>query len=193
MSDFLRALLVFLAISNAAGAALAFDVDLQRGVRQRVAVSFAAWVLAMALAGFAVVMRERLLEALQIAAASFDLAAGAVMVVAALRPLWSGRTIDVPANARLRAWRLAVAPLAVPALAGPAALVAAIAYADRYETGATVAALAVAFAVTAVAAAGARPLNRVLGGAVLVSASRLIAAVLIVLAFALIVDGVQRV
>ncbi len=156
-------------------------------------MSFTAWVLAVALAGLAVVMRERLLDALQIAAASFDLAAGAVMVVAALRPLWGGRTIDVPANAGLRAWRLAVAPLAVPALAGPAALVAAVAYAGRYGDGATVAALAVAFAVTAVAVAGARPLNRVLGGAVLASASRLTAAVLIVLAFALIVDGVQRV
>ena len=193
MSDFLRAVLVFLAISNAAGAALAFDVDLPRGVRRRIAVVFAAWVLAVALTGLAVVTRERLLDALQVAAASFDLAAGAVMVVAALRPLRDGRAVDVPEDAGLRAWRLAVAPLAVPAMAGPAALVAAVAYADRYGDGATVAAAAVAFAVTAAAVAGARALNRVLAGAVLASASRLTAAVLIVLALALVVDGVQRV
>ena len=193
MSDFLRALLLFLAISNAAGAALAFDVDLLRDARRRIAVGLAAWVVAVALAALAVVTRERLLDALQVSAASFDLAAGAVMVVAALRPLWSGRTVDVAGDAGERAWRLAVAPLAVPALAGPAALVAAVAYADRYGDGATVAAAAVAFAVTAAAVAGARALNRVVGGAALGSTSRLTAAVLIVLALALIVDGVQRV
>ena len=195
MDDFPRALIVFFAAVNPAAAVLAFGAATPGvSARRRGELAAAAGLLALALLALAAALRESLLDLLQASPESFEVAAGIVMVVGALRPLWPGRTPDAaPGEGRPPAWHVALAPLAVPVLASPAAVAAALVYFGRYDTAPTLAAVAVVLAFSAAAAALAPVAARAPGSAALSAVARLTAALLVFVALALTVDAIRSV
>jgi small neutral amino acid transporter SnatA (MarC family) len=89
-------------------------------------------------------LSDPLLDALHISGPSFEFAGAAAMVPLAIRLLVFGDSMAPPA------WKLPdyawLVPFALPLLAGPVSLIAAISYADRF--GATDATVAVAIALS---------------------------------------------
>ncbi|MCY4639680.1 MAG: hypothetical protein OXC94_05000 [Chloroflexi bacterium] len=129
---------------------------------------------------------------LEVSAASFEMAAGIVMVAAAGSTLLRGRSIEAGLLATHSGLAYAAA-LALPVLAGPAVLAAAIAYAGREGSTATLVGAAIALVAAAAASAAApAPLARRhqlwLG-----FVARLLAALLVVLGAGLVVSGLRAV
>ena len=188
MEDFGRALIIFFAAINPAAALLALDAAGDHSRSRRSAIAALAAVAAFALLAFAAVMRQPLLDALDASGESFEVAAAVVMVVAAARPLLTGRAVAVEPRSTARWWSFALAPLAVPALAGPAALAAAVVYVERYDAAPALAAAAVVLALTAAASATTQA-----GTPALTALARVTAVLLVFVAFALAVDAVRSV
>lgn len=182
MSDFARMLLVFFATVNPAYVLLSATGQLA-GRQGRVALAGVAGIVAVALALGAAGGSSRVLDALDVEPETFRTSAGIVMAVVGGLGIW--RPCErVPFD---RGPGAAVFPLAIPLLAGPATLVAAISYADdpgRAET-AWAATIIIAATAGAVAIAPAR------FQAALAGVARLTSAFLIVLAVGLIVSGVR--
>ncbi|GAB4322659.1 MAG: hypothetical protein Kow0010_03510 [Dehalococcoidia bacterium] len=182
MSDFARMLLVFFATVNPAYVLLSAAGPLS-GRGGRAPLAGAAGVIAVVLALAAAFGSNRILDALEVEPETFRTSAGIVMVVVGVLIIWRP-TERYPFDPGPGA---AIFPLAIPLLAGPATLVAAISSADdpgRAET-ALAATIIVAATASAVAIAPAR------FEAALTSIARLTGALLIVLAVALIVSGVR--
>lgn len=146
--------------------------------------------LAGALLLLAVAAREPFLDFLDVSAASFEVAAGLIMIAGSLRPLWQGRALEATTSLGSGDLRHALAPLAVPLMASPAALAAAISYGDRTDALATAVAAALLVALTAAAIGWRSSLTRAVGGATVAAVARLSGALLVVLGFGLVVDGV---
>lgn len=130
---------------------------------------------------------------LDVSAESFQFAAAAIMAPPALRLLGNGDSMS-PLSARedsgSRFW---LVPIAMPLLAGPAAIAAAIAYAGRFgEDTATVASAVVLAASASILLAGPL-LERLVHRAGLTLLGRLSGALLIVIAVELAIDGVRSV
>ena len=195
MSDALLLLAVFWAAINppASVASLpdAFE-GIERGTRRALAVT--AWVVAAALLAAAALLHGPFLDLLDVSASSFDIAAGIIMLAGAARPLLRGRAIEEATASLLDASpRAAVVPLAVPLLASPAALAAAIAYGERAGEGPTIV-VAVVVSGVAVLAMVVGPLHRWRHRQPLDDAlARITGALLVVVAIGLIVDGVLSV
>lgn len=162
--------------------------------RERVRRMAAAAVLAAALLLLAAVLHGPLLDLLDVSAASFDIAAGLVMVAGAARPLLRGRAIEEGvAAAAGDGWRAVLAPLAVPLLATPAALAAAVSWAGRAgEAPAAVAAIVLVALSAHWLAYWPQPRSRA-GRAALDALARLTGVLLAVLAVGLVVQGVLAV
>ena len=158
---------------------------------QRARLLVAAWALAAALLALAALLHEPLFDLLEVSPPSFDVAAGIVMLVGAVRPLVHGRAIEeTTASLADGGRRSALAPLAVPLLATPAALAAAVSYGERAGEGATIA-VAIAIAGLAALLLAAQPLlGTCVGRAIFEALARLGGALLVVSAIGLIVDGV---
>ena len=195
MTDTLLLVAVFWAAINPP-ASLASLPDSFEGVERhrRTALLIGGWVVAVALLALAVVLRQPFLDLLEVSASSFDIAAGIVMLAGAWRPLLRGRAIEEATASLLDATpRAALAPLAVPLLASPAALAAAIAYGERSGEGPTIA-VAAAVSGVAVLAVVVGPLLRWRHRQPLDAAlARLTGALLVAIAVGLIVDGVLNV
>lgn len=158
--------------------------------RRRLALP--ALAVAGLLVGGGALLHERWRDLLEVSAASFALAAGIVMIAAGAVALLRGRTVEAGLLATGSGVWYAAA-LAVPLLASPATLAAAVAYAERDGASASVAAAAIALIAAAAASAQARaPLSRRrelwLG-----LAARSLAALLVVLGAGLVVDGLRAV
>ena len=194
MDDFARALLVFFAAVNPAAAVQAFHAvapNVPRGDRALVAA--AAGAIAIALLALAAALRDPLLDFLALSDVSFDVASGLVMVIGAARVLWHGRALDAPPHEGSPSlWRVAVAPLAVPVIAGPATLAATVAYVGRYDAAPTL--LAAAAIVVLTSAATFVPRAGRAGAAGWLPALAVVtAALLMLLGFGLGVDGIRGV
>ncbi len=165
---------------------------IERG--RRVRLVLAGWGAAAVLLALAALLHGPFLDLLDVSASSFDIAAGIVMLAGAARPLLRGRAIEEATASLLDASpRGAVVPLAVPLLASPAALAAAIAYGERAGAAPTIA-VAVAVSGVAVLAMVVGPLLRWRHRQPLDEAlARLTGALLVVVAIGLIVDGVLSV
>lgn len=159
--------------------------------RRRGELLAAAFALAAALLLLAVLLHEPLLDLLEVSPPSFDVAAGIVMLVASLRPLMRGRAIEEATAAMADGGRRsAVAPLALPLLATPAAFAAAIAYAARAgEPESAVVAIALV-ALAALSLVWQPQLLARVGRAPIEGLARLSGALLVAVAVGLIVDGV---
>ncbi len=194
MSELPLLLIVFWAALNppASAASLASVEPLAAGRRDGLLA--AAGPLAAALLLLAAVLHGPLLDLLDVSAASFDIAAGIVLVAGAARPLLRGRAIEEAIAAAAGDGRRAVlAPLAVPLLATPAALVAAVSWGERAGEAQTAVVAVVLVALTALwLARGPQPHSRA-GRAALDALARLTGALLAVLAVGLVVQGIMAV
>ena len=158
---------------------------------RRRALAAVGWAIAAALLLLAVALHEPLLDLLEVSPPSFDVAAGLVMLVGAVRPLVRGRAIEeATAGTATDGWRAAAAPLAVPLLATPAALAAAIAYGERSGEAQTAVVSLALVAVTAALLAFEPAVTTRLGRAPIEALARLTGALLVAVAVGLVVDGV---
>ena len=195
MTDTLLLVAVFWAAINPP-ASLASLPDSFDGVerRRRTAMLIGGWVVAAALLALAVVLRQPFLDLLEVSASSFDIAAGIVMLAGAWRPLLRGRAIEEATASLLDAPpRAALAPLAVPLLASPAALAAAVAYGERAGEGATIAVALIVAGVSALSMASEPVLRSRHRQPIAGALARLTGALLVAVAVRLIVDGVLNV
>jgi multiple antibiotic resistance protein len=196
MSDLPLLLLAMVAVVNPAAVALAASAEAAPTQEQRRRLAVPALALAAVLVGGAALLHEQVIDALDVSAASFEAAAGFVLLAAALVTLLRGRSVEAGLLA-VRSPRGYVVALGFPVSAGPAVLVAAIAYAERSGVGVTLAGGALALGLAALASAavpatGSSPIEarRALWLGV---AARLLAALLAALAVGLIVDGLRAV
>ena len=165
---------------------------IERG--RRVRLVLAGWGSAAVLLALAALLHGPFLDLLDVSASSFYIAAGIVMLAGAARPLLRGHAVEEATASLLDASpRAAVVPLAVPLLASPAALAAAIAYGERAGEAPTIV-VAVAVSGVAVLAMVVGPLLRWRHRQPLDDAlARITGALLVVVAIGLIVDGVLSV
>ncbi|MCC6383281.1 MAG: hypothetical protein IT304_12310 [Dehalococcoidia bacterium] len=182
MTDFLRLLVVFLAAINPAG--VAFVAAAWTPERGRRVVLATGGLLAEALVLAAVFGADGLLDFLEVAPESFRLAAGIVLLVVGVQVLW-GLTPSAAAGAGLSA---GLFPFAIPLLAGPATLAAAVSHSVDDGEGVTLAAAGLALAVALALALQAPAAPRVLDGL-----SRLTGGLLVVVAAGLMVSGVRAI
>lgn len=193
MSELPLLLIVFWAALNPpASAASLASVALPGEQRTRLLASAAA--IAAALLLLAAVLHGPLLDLLDVSAASFDIAAGIVMIAGAARPLLRGRAIEEAiADAAGDGRRAILAPLAVPLLATPAALAAAVSWGERAGEAPTALVAVALVALTAHwLARGPQPRSRA-GRAALDALARVTGALLAVLAVGLVVQGIMAV
>ena len=132
MSELPLLLIVFWAALNPSASAASLASATLPPSRQTDRLLAAAGVIAAALLLLAAVLHRPLLDLLDVSAASFDIAAGLVLLAGAARPLLRGRAIEEGiASAAGDGRRAVLAPLAVPLLATPAALAAALSWGER--------------------------------------------------------------
>lgn len=118
----------------------------------RVTIVGTAVAVAAVLLGVAVLAAEPVLDWLDVSAPAALLAAGIVVLVPAVEQLWHGPEGRVERAPGASPVRVGVFPLGVPVVAGPAALVAVVAWSGAEGAGTTLAALALALATLAAVA-----------------------------------------
>ena len=194
MSELPLLLIVFWAALNPPASAAALASVGAPPEAQRMRLLAAASALAALLLLLAALLHGPLLDLLDVSAASFDVAAGIVMLAGAARPLLRGRAIEEAVAAAAGDGRRAIlAPLAVPLIATPAALAAAVSWGERAGEAPT--ALA-AIVLVAVAGhwLGRGPLPHAgAGRAILDALARLTGLLLAVIAVGLVVQGILAV
>ena len=194
MSELPLLLIVFWAALNPPALAASLASATLPPSRQTDRLLAAAGVIAAALLLLAAVLHRPLLDLLDVSAASFDVAAGLVMLAGAARPLLRGRAIEEGiASAAGDGRRAVLAPLAVPLLATPAALAAALSWGERAGEAQTAAAAIVLVALSALWLARAPQPSSRAGRAALDALARLTGVLLAVLAVGLVVRGVLAV
>ena len=201
MSELPLLLIVFWAALNPPASAASLASATLPPSRQTDSLLVAAGAIAAVLLLLAAVLHGPLLDLLDVSAASFDVAAGLVMLAGAARPLLRGRAIEEGiASAAADGRRAALAPLAVPlrrrrqsALATPAALAAAVSWGERAGEAQTAAAAIVLVALSALWLARAPQPSSRAGRAALDALARLTGVLLAVLAVGLVVRGVLAV
>ena len=194
MSELPLLLIVFWAALNPPASAASLASATLPPSRQTDRLLAAAGVIAAALLLLAAVLRGPLLDLLDVSAASFDIAAGLVMLAGAVRPLLRGRAIEEGiASAAGDGRRAVLAPLAVPLLATPAALAAAVSWGERAGEAQTAIAAIVLVALSALWLARAPQPSSRAGRAALDALARLTGVLLAVLAVGLVVRGVLAV
>ena len=193
MSELPLLLIVFWAALNPPASAASLASAALPG-EERPRLIAAAGALAAVVLLLAAVLHGPLLDLLDVSAASFDIAAGIVMMAGAARPLLRGRAIEEAiAAAAGDGQRAILAPLAVPLLATPAALAAAVSWGERAGEAQTALVAIVLVALTALwLARGPQPQSRA-GRAALDALARLTGALLAVLAVGLLVQGIMAV
>jgi multiple antibiotic resistance protein len=185
MTDFTRVAVALFAVLNTPGVIRAFAALAPTDASGR--TRFVGTVLGLTFASLAVVaiVSDPVLDWLDISPENFQVAAGIVMLVLALRLLWSGE-LGAP-NLRSPYWG------ALSLVLGPVPVVAILGYATRYGIGTSIGAAVVAVVVSAVVLMTSRWLGKALrapGRSVL---ARCNGALIVLLAIQLIVDGIQSV
>ena len=194
MSELPLLLIVFWAALNPPASAASLASATLPPSRQTDRLLVAAGAIAAVLLLLAAVLHGPLLDLLDVSAASFDVAAGLVMLAGAARPLLRGRAIEEAlASAAGEGRRAVLAPLAVPLLATPAALAAALSWGERAGEAQTAAAAIVLVALSALWLARAPQPSSRAGRAALDALARLTGVLLAVLAVGLVVRGVLAV
>lgn len=183
MNDYLRLLVVFFAAVNPAAVATAMVAKGAEHESRVPCVIGAA--IAIALFAVAVLVSSSMLDWLQIEPETFRVAAGIVMALGGAYTIWFGRWgihSDVPG------YQTAVFPLALPLLAGPAGLIAALSYSVDDGAGRTLGAVVVSVAIGAMLVAiGPRQ------AAALDAVARITGGLLVAIAAGLVVSGVRAI
>ena len=150
-------------------------------------------LIALAVFALTAILADPFLELIDVSPENFQFAAGAVMAPFALRLLWTGDSMPQPYSPRIGALEPWLFPAAVPLLAGPAALTAALSYSARFGAGDVIAAAIPVLAISAFLLSLSASLCRTLGDAGVGTLGRLSGALLVIVAVELAVDGVQSV
>lgn len=185
VSEFVRAAVGMLAAVAPLGALPVF-LDARVSAEERPRALATMFLAALLLLSAAAIVAEPFLDWLDISAENFQLAAGIIMLPQALQLLWRGRTLSESDNG-------AIVPLAVPLLAGPASLAAAMSYGTRFGGADAIGASAAVLVVTCGLLLAGDWLQRRVGGAVIGVLARLNGALLVVISIELAVDGVRSV
>lgn len=189
MSDFLQLCVVALAAVGPASAVRGVAAALP-DTRRRICLAALACATSFAVIAVAIAAREPLLTFLDISAETFWIAAGLLMMPPAAAQLWWGSALHDMSRAD---WRAALVPLAVPRLAGPAAIAFSVAEAEREGAAATLGAVSLALLLTWAALAAAAWLQRGLRTDIIDLLARFSGMVLAIAAVELIAAGVETV
>ena len=194
MSELPLLLIVFWAALNPPASAASLAAATLRPSGETDRLLAAAGAIAAVLLLLAALLHGPLLDLLDVSAASFDVAAGLVMLAGAARPLLRGRAIEESvAAAAGEGRRAALAPLAVPLLATPAALAAAVSWGERAGEAQTALVAVVLVAISALWLARAPQPGSRAGRAALDALARLTGVLLAALAVGLVVRGILAV
>ena len=187
MSDYLRLLLIFAVAINPAAAWRAFEPIQKNLGRRRAVTTGLAVVVAGGMFVASVAVADPLLDWLDVAPETFRIATGIVMAVSGMLVLVLGRSAIAMPSEDASGWQAGIFPLAIPLLAGPAALIAGMSYGvDEGEAKAWLAAMP---AVVVGAALALVPLAR--WRPVADGVARVCAGVLVIVASGLVVEGVR--
>ena len=195
MSEFWREVLGLFASVAPLGALPVFAAHAGRaGGGRRVGLAIMVGLSSFALLAAAIAAGDSFLAWIDVSPENFQLAAGLAMMPLAFRLLWAGDSmaarLDQGAGLVGRPW---LVPLAVPLVAGPASLAAAISYGTRFGVGSTLGALALTIALTTVMFTAGPYLIRLIGSEGVSALGRLSGLLLVVVVVELAVDGVQSV
>jgi multiple antibiotic resistance protein len=185
VSEFVRAAVGMFAAVAPLGALPVF-LDARVSAEDRPRVLAMMFVTALLLLGAAAMVAQPFLDWLDISPENFQLAAGIIMLPQAVQLLWRGRTLSESDKG-------AIVPLAIPLLAGPASLAAAMSYGTRFGEADAIGASAAVLMVTSGLLLAGDGFQRRVGGAVIGVLARLNGALLVVIAIELAVDGVRSV
>ena len=190
--DLARAFVSFFAIVDPVGNVVVFHL-LTRTLdhTKRLQVAFFTIGAALALLALFSVGGKEVLDFLGISTESFQVAAGLLLLPPAFRLVTSGQSIDETEQERAEPFELALVPLAIPLLAGPGALAAAISFSDDFGSGTTVLALTLVLAVTLMAFAVAEQLFRRLGAPLLRVMARIVGILLFAIAIDFVLEGAR--
>lgn len=193
MDDYFRMVVSFFAIIDPIGNMLVFQLITERSTqRERVTVAGVGVLLAFALLTLFALAAGDVLAFLDIGEASFQIAAGVLLVFPALRLVERGDPFATGEGAtRIPPMQAAVVPLAIPLLAGPGALATAAAFGMRFGEGATIAAGATILALVFVVFVGSAAIRRYLPDGFVRAAARVIGVLLMAIAIDLIVVGLD--
>jgi len=190
MDDFLRAFIGFFAIIDPIGNILAFEAVAGRASqRDRVRIAALAVAVSFALILVFVLAGERVLDFLDISPASFQIAAGVLLVLPAIRLVEQGELFEDTQGGGTGPLDAAVVPLALPMLSGPGALALATSSAQRFGEGTTLLAAGLVLAFTFFVFALTATVLRLLHPAALRAFARIIGVILMAIAVDFIVTG----
>ena len=160
----------------------------QRLIAAGIAISAAfVMLLAFALGG------TEALDYLGISQASFNVAAGLLLMPSAYKLVMEGEPFTAGAGHAREPLDFALVPLATPLIAGPGALAATTTLAAKVGAAETLGAVAIILGVTLVAFAAAGWLFRVLGEAFLRLSARVVGIVLFAIAVDFVLDGLHTI
>ena len=185
MTEFAKAALGLFAVVAPFGALPVFIDARAVGADQR-RIILGMCVAAFLLMGVAVLAAGPFLEWLDVSPENFQLAAGLIMLPQSLQLLVRGRTLADEGSGGLL-------PLAVPLLAGPASVAAAMSYGARFGEGTAAGASGLVLLATAGLLMTGERVERWVGRAGVGVLGRFNGALLVVVAVEMIVDGVRSV
>lgn len=188
--DLLRALFGFFAIIDPIGNILVFEAVAGRAnARRRTLIAALAVATAFVLIALFALGGERFLDLMGISSESFQIAAGVLLILPAIRLVEQGELFDGSVPATAPALDAAIVPLALPMLSGPGALALSASLSDQFGAGLTIFAAACILALSFVVFAAAGVVVRIAHPAVLRAAARIIGVLLMAIAVDFIVSG----
>jgi len=190
MDDFLRSHSGFFAIIDPIGNILAFEAVAGRASqRDKVRIAGLAVVVSFAFILVFVLAGERVLDFLGISPESFQIAAGVLLVLPAIRLVEHGELFEDTGGGGEGSLDAAVVPLALPMLSGPGALALATSSAQRYGEATTLLAAGLVLVFTFVVFAATAVMLRLLHPAALRAFARIIGVILMAIAVDFVVSG----
>lgn len=190
MEDLTRAAVAFFAVIDPIGNIVVFQALAgEETARRRVLIATIALVVALALIVLFALAGEAALEFLDISPASFQIAAGVLLVLPALQMV-EGRSV-VGSGPRESGIDAAIVPLAVPLISGPGALALSASFAERIGPGVTLLAASIVLGLTWAAFIAAGLILQTVHRVVVRAATRLMGVVLMALAVDFVVSGWQ--
>lgn len=190
--DLVRAAVPFFAVIDPIGNILVFQAIVGASTaRERVAVATLGVGISFALIALFAAAGQGVLDFLGIGTPSFQIAAGVLLVLPAIRLVERGEVFDTRDRAA-SGLEAAVVPLALPMLSGPGALALAITSSLEFGEGTTVLAAGIVLLLTLAVFVAASTLAAVLHPTVLRAAARVVGVVLMAIAVDFIVTGWQQ-
>jgi multiple antibiotic resistance protein len=192
MSEFLQALVVFFAIIDPIGNLIAFQAVV-RGLeaRSRVTAALFSTSAAFAILLLFAVTGTAILHYLGISLESFQVSAGLLLGITAVRLVERGEPFHPGAQPERSAAALALVPLATPLLAGPGAIATTVSFSHLLHRGPTIAAAACILALSAALFLAGNWLFEHLAAPVLPVLSRIVGILLTAIAVNLVLGGLK--